>query len=29
VRPRVGSVALPALIGVIPGSPVPMGKEPG
>jgi len=29
VRPRVGSLALPALIGVIPGPPVPMRKEPG
>ena len=29
VRPRVGAVALPALIGVVPGPPVPMGKEPG
>jgi hypothetical protein len=28
VRPRVGSVALPALLGVIPGPPVPIGKEP-
>jgi hypothetical protein len=29
VRPRVGSAALPALLGVIPGPPVPIGKEPG
>jgi lipopolysaccharide/colanic/teichoic acid biosynthesis glycosyltransferase len=29
VRPRVGPLALPALIGVVPGPPVPMGKDPG
>jgi lipopolysaccharide/colanic/teichoic acid biosynthesis glycosyltransferase len=29
VRPSAGSLALPALIGVVPGPPVPMGKEPG
>ena len=29
VRPSAGSLALPALIGVVPGPTVPMGKEPG
>jgi lipopolysaccharide/colanic/teichoic acid biosynthesis glycosyltransferase len=29
VRPGVGSVALPALIGVVPGPSIPIGKEPG
>jgi lipopolysaccharide/colanic/teichoic acid biosynthesis glycosyltransferase len=29
VRPTVASMNLPALIGVVPGRPVPMGKESG
>jgi hypothetical protein len=29
VRPSAGSLALPALIGVVPGPTVPIGKEPG